>query len=622
MNYSERQPKLHNSQKVLQTTTYNTLKILALLIFFLSLINCNTPISDPPPDHSKNVEVPPDLPPEPVVTLLVSSAGEELAYIHQKFLHEYLNALKKVQLDFIEILTFQEILDPKRNIPGSLSLGGTTRGILQNPATVPQNSKTFQILPTHRTKGTGYATEELIGLLQWGADEVNRQFPGSVMRTGNLSLRRGGKIKVSRSHQSGRDVDISFYVLNRAGKPIKTPQLITFDETGKSKPGGYQFDVPRNWALVEAFISYPGTQVQWLFVSQPLKDSLLAYARDKNTDPMIIEKASALLWQPTESSPHNDHFHMRIYCPEEDRLEGCLDRPPFWSWINFDDTRHMARALEVSKAFSLPVSSSLKQKAIEFLIAINGTEVSTSIVWRYLFEPDPKVRATMLEYFKVFRPQNGEWFLMFRIIETGSDSEIMAAFEVLKKMKDPESVQTLTTLFGDLRTISKGRRQIPVRLMALDVFKETQDTSIIPPLIDCLKDNHPKVRARAALILRRITNRQCKTRWNSKRLATKEQQKGVDDWTRWWDTHQGKKRASWVLEGYQNAGISINTISDITAVRPMLKALDNKKDYLAFNANYVLEKVTRHKRRRAWNQKARSKYWKKWWRRNKWRWKD
>ena len=30
--------------------------------------------------------------------------------------------------------------------------------------------------------------------------------------------------------------------------------------------------------------------------------------------------------QPGDSAPHNDHLHVRIYCPIEDRQFGCVDR--------------------------------------------------------------------------------------------------------------------------------------------------------------------------------------------------------------------------------------------------------------------------------------------------------
>ena len=34
--------------------------------------------------------------------------------------------------------------------------------------------------------------------------------------------------------------------------------------------------------------------------------------------------------QPSDSSPHDDHFHVRLYCAPDDLPYGCADRPPIW----------------------------------------------------------------------------------------------------------------------------------------------------------------------------------------------------------------------------------------------------------------------------------------------------
>jgi hypothetical protein len=35
-----------------------------------------------------------------------------------------------------------------------------------------------------------------------------------------------------------------------------------------------------------------------------------------------------VLHQPGDSLPHDDHFHVRIYCPVGDRHAWCVDRAP------------------------------------------------------------------------------------------------------------------------------------------------------------------------------------------------------------------------------------------------------------------------------------------------------
>ena len=57
------------------------------------------------------------------------------------------------------------------------------------------------------------------------------------------------------------------------------PDLIAFDDDGHAIHGEpYVFDVPRNWSLVEALLTHPSVQVQYLFISQGLRAKLLAHA--------------------------------------------------------------------------------------------------------------------------------------------------------------------------------------------------------------------------------------------------------------------------------------------------------------------------------------------------------
>jgi penicillin-insensitive murein endopeptidase len=34
--------------------------------------------------------------------------------------------------------------------------------------------------------------------------------------------------------------------------------------------------------------------------------------------------------QPPDAPPHDNHFHVRVYCSRADRFHGCEDRGPVW----------------------------------------------------------------------------------------------------------------------------------------------------------------------------------------------------------------------------------------------------------------------------------------------------
>jgi penicillin-insensitive murein endopeptidase len=72
--------------------------------------------------------------------------------------------------------------------------------------------------------------------------------------------------------------------------------------------------------------------VQYLFINENLKQVLLDYARAHGEDPALLDRADALLHQPGDSLPHDDHLHVRIFCSQNDRPFGCSDRGPIRWW--------------------------------------------------------------------------------------------------------------------------------------------------------------------------------------------------------------------------------------------------------------------------------------------------
>jgi penicillin-insensitive murein endopeptidase len=146
-----------------------------------------------------------------------------------------------------------------------------------------------------------------------------------------------------RSHASGRDIDIFFFARDSAGRPVRDlPAMLRFAADGRAvrwstaKAGrdpAYpvpeaRFDAPRNWALVRAMLANPTVEVQWIFVDQTLASLMLTEAERQGTESSLLARASALLHQPSDSQPHDDHMHVRLFCDPQDRYFGCSDKGP------------------------------------------------------------------------------------------------------------------------------------------------------------------------------------------------------------------------------------------------------------------------------------------------------
>jgi penicillin-insensitive murein endopeptidase len=163
-------------------------------------------------------------------------------------------------------------------------------------------------------------------MIDRGARAVRQKFPGTVMSVGHLSREGGGDVEGHRSHESGRDADIGFFVRSSGGKQLLAPHFVAFkaDGTAPSWPGAY-FDDAKNWTLVSSMIEDPEAHVTHLFVATPIRARLLAYAERAGAPQGARMRAAELMQQPHGVLPHDDHFHVRIGCPAHQ--SGCVENP-------------------------------------------------------------------------------------------------------------------------------------------------------------------------------------------------------------------------------------------------------------------------------------------------------
>ena len=215
----------------------------------------------------------------------------------------------------------------------SLSIGLPHKGALKNGEVLPSRGEGYNLMQTAKERKARFGVSELIQLVKWSTFKVHHRHKGAKIAVGDLSKRTGGKFEHHASHQNGRDVDFAFYVLNKNGKSVSISEMIPFDANGFSiePPMTYRFDVARNWTLVRELVESNKAQVQWIFVAGHLEELLLNYAKEVKAPKRIIWRAEQMMKQPSKSS-HWDHFHVRIYCPANDKPH-CRDFGPKWGWL-------------------------------------------------------------------------------------------------------------------------------------------------------------------------------------------------------------------------------------------------------------------------------------------------
>jgi murein endopeptidase len=132
---------------------------------------------------------------------------------------------------------------------------------------------------------------------------------GPPVLVGNLSTRSGGPLDPHKSHQSGRDADLS-YMAKWDGKSAVTWQHVT-PET---------IDPELTWKLLRLLAKE--AKVEAFFIDRSLQRVLLTHAQKTGS----IRTARLAQWLEVASGNdealirhvpgHKDHFHVRFACPE------------------------------------------------------------------------------------------------------------------------------------------------------------------------------------------------------------------------------------------------------------------------------------------------------------------
>jgi penicillin-insensitive murein endopeptidase len=252
----------------------------------------------------------------------------------------------------------------------SVSMGRPSGGYLIGGRRLPDHGEGFTTKEVWRTRGVRYGTDELVDLLT----SVGRQLaamPGEKLVVADLSTKTGGDggRRWHRSHQSGRDVDLVYFMRDAQGKPMEADSMRVFDAAGVATDGsGITIDIPRTWQLVRSLITAREAIVQWVFMFEPIAQKLLEHAIAKGEPEVLIARARLVMKQPNDSARHDDHMHVRVYCAERDRAYGCVDIGPMEPLMERLASGETTRETELPALITEMIAGAASVAATEVLI--------------------------------------------------------------------------------------------------------------------------------------------------------------------------------------------------------------------------------------------------------------
>jgi penicillin-insensitive murein endopeptidase len=117
----------------------------------------------------------------------------------------------------------------------SVSVGYPNRGLLRFGMRINDDKDLrVKVGSLDARHGTG----ELVRLIENAAREVAFRYPRAQLTVGDLSRPGGGRFRPHVSHQSGRDVDVGFYMLNRRSTPVNEHVFVRLNNKGMGMQWG------------------------------------------------------------------------------------------------------------------------------------------------------------------------------------------------------------------------------------------------------------------------------------------------------------------------------------------------------------------------------------------------
>lgn len=490
--------------------------------------------------------------------------------------------------------------------PGSISLGFTSDGGLVKAVTLPPKGTGYAIFGSALGRKTNYGTTELVGAIQAAAAAVAAKFPGSVVGVGNLGFQDGKKIPWSVSHQAGRDADVGMFAVTDSGKPVQNFEFHKFDDRGKTQVGSRElaFDVERNLAFLLGFLENDAARVQYIFVAEWLKTRLLAQARKEGVSPAMQARLSEVLHQPTDSNPHADHFHVRLFCSAQDRAWGCVNRGPTRAWVDLGDDAVRAQIARLARIFALP-KVALHLAAIGRLAAMHAPE-AVPVILPELEHADAKVRKAALAALETIgdaKAAEGLLAVLARAQDPAWAAELFAAIPALDgDQMVPLALKVAADPTTVLHPAAAAKAGPKLRVSALALLRDRGGPEALPALLAALGAKEAAVRKGSEEALTFVT---CQAL------------KGEKPWRAWVDgPGRAGDRLTQVVAGLAARRQKVAApIRSKAAVESLIPLLSSGQAVVRHCANRALVLLTGHDEDPRLRPPARHrKHWTNWWR--------
>ena len=448
--------------------------------------------------------------------------------------------------------------------PGSLSLGGTSGGRVERAAAIaPTGASRWAFMPHIPARHTTYGVEEMQGFLDRIGAAVRPCRRGAELRVGNISLAGGGPSPWHKSHQAGRDVDVAPMLLDRKGKSLQADDYVVLDKNGNSHDGsGRKFDAKCTHRLAQAIAEDTIAPVQHIFLSRGLRALLLREAKRSRLDEALAARIAEMVRQPSDSAPHDDHLHIRLYCSDQDRRWGCLDRGPMRGWVVRDDAghaRHVAQVASLASHEAVPV-----RRSATSLLGRLQTPLAVPALAARLLDVDADVRRLALQGLTALGDQAAAEAMLAALGRVDDDALAVQLFSVARRLRAASMLAAARALLVDpavaLRPLVRARAGEALMLQAIAALRGSQPSlppEAVEPLVAAAQSELPAVQRAADEALQLATAHRPQPEGAAGEAARPASLSAAAAWAAFWQRNRTRPWTAWVGEGLHSRGIAL-----------------------------------------------------------------
>ncbi|MCC6648754.1 MAG: penicillin-insensitive murein endopeptidase [Polyangiaceae bacterium] len=194
---------------------------------------------------------------------------------------------------------------------GSLSVGKPNLGLLINGVRMGESPAWFLLEPSG-----AYGTEEVVAAIALAIGRAHEEFPETKpLPIGHIGAAHGGPLSPHKSHQSGRDVDLGYF--------------LTHGQRGLVAANKSNLDAGPTWVMVKTALVE--TPVEMIFMDSAVQRLLVEHALAHGESPAFLDEVF-LVRGKNPAAPirhlhgHHNHLHIRFHSPNAEALARRLSR--------------------------------------------------------------------------------------------------------------------------------------------------------------------------------------------------------------------------------------------------------------------------------------------------------